>query len=412
MKHLHYALIAGIVLVMAVLFVLTMFIPYAPAREEAAHYFSAEEIVSGLTYAYERRFFFWGTTAVEVALLCAFGLTSLGRRLADVFLAWTGQRRVLAAFGVGFVLFALHQLFTFPIALGRLEHAHHWGMSNLAFADWLRDRAISAVLELIVAGIVGLGFYALVIWLPRTWWLLAPLGGGALGVIFAYLMPIVILPLFNTFTPLSETKWHGLEPRVRTLIDKAEIPVGEILVMDGSRQSNHTNAFFAGFGSTRQIVLFDTLLEKSSPDEIDSVLAHEIGHWLHDHIVKGLLLGMIATVVGCFVLDQLLRRGVGRAPWNLQSTADPAGLPLVILLVFLGSWVTAPVQNALSRHFERQADQVALELAGKPQAFIAAEQNMARINLSNVAPTPWNVWIFSTHPTTLERIRMAVEWKN
>ena len=111
---------------------------------------------------------------------------------------------------------------------------------------------------------------------------------------------------------------------------------------------------------------------------------------------------MLAAVVGCFVLDRLLRAAVGRPPWNLEGKADPAGVPFVLLL---------PVQNAVIRHFERQADQVALELARQPDAFNACEQKMARDNKSNVAPTPWNVWLFSSHPPTVERIRMAERWK-
>ena len=176
------------------------------------------------------------------------------------------------------------------------------------------------------------------------------------------------------------------------------------------RQTNHTNAYFTGFGSTRRIVLYDNLLKKHTPAEIESILAHEIGHWRHDHIVKGLLLGTAAALLGFFLLHCVLHWAVGRAPWHLQSIADPAGLPLVLLLISLGSWAAMPVGNAVSRHFERQADQVSLDLARQPAAFIECERKLARDNLGNVAPSPWNVWLFSTHPPTVERIHMAEEW--
>ena len=100
-----------------------------------------------------------------------------------------------------------------------------------------------------------------------------------------------------------------------------------------------------------------------------------------------------------------------RAPWNLQSIADPAGLPVILLLVYLGSWAVLPAQNAVSRYFERQADQTSLELAGQPKAFIVGERKLANDNKSNVAPTPWNVWLYSTHPPTVERIEMAKEFE-
>src|SRR5262249_45295325 len=158
-----------------------------------------------------------------------------------------------------------------------------------------------------------------------------------------------------------------LEPRVRALISKAGIPVQDILVMNGSRQSNHANAYFAGFGPTRQIVLFDTLLKDHDEREIESVLAHEIGHWQHDHIVIGIVLGGLAAVVGCFLLHCALRMSLDRPPWRLQSIADPAGLPLVLFLTFAGEWAILPLENAVMRHFETQADQTSLELANQPQ---------------------------------------------
>ncbi len=404
-------LIASLVAVMTLLFVATTLLPYAPARVEARQYFSTDEIDLALEYTFQRRLFFWGTTAVEIALLCVFALTPVGRQLGDRFLDWTGQRRVPAALMFGLVFFILDQLLYLPISVARFYHAKDWGMTNLELADWLRDRGISIGIDLVSRAIIGAGLYTLLIVLPRTWWLLAPLGGGALGVTYAFLAPILINPLFNDFTPLAETEWQHHQPRVRALIDEAKVPVEEILVMNASRQSNHTNAYFAGFGSTRRIVLYDTLLKKSSPEEIESVLGHELGHWMHDHIVKGLLLGLLAAIVACLALDRLLRAAVGHAPWNLQSTADPAGVPLVLLIVFVGSWASAPLQNGISRHFEREADQASLKLVGLPQVFIDIEIKMARINIANVAPTPWNVWLFSSHPPTLERIRMANEWK-
>ena len=194
-------------------------------------------------------------------------------------------------------------------------------------ASWLQDHYLATGVNLVWEAVVLVGLYALLILAPRIWWLIAPLGGGLLGIAYAYLAPIWINPLFNDFTPLQETKWSDEAPRVQVLIDKAEIPVAEILVMNASRQSNHTNAYFAGFGATRRIVLYDTLLKKHTPDEIESVLAHEIGHWQHDHIAQGLLLGTIAVDLRLLGAGLLFRvRAVEQPPWHLQSTADPAGL--------------------------------------------------------------------------------------
>jgi STE24 endopeptidase len=395
-----------------VLVVLTTFVPYPQARADAlAAGFTEDDINIGLQLTRERRLFMWGATALELTLLCIFAMPPFARKLADRWLAWTGGQRVLAALGVGLTYWIIHEILSLPIGIARLYHGQAWGFVNLDLLGWLHDHGLYFGIQLALSMTVLGGFYVLLLIFPRTWWLIAPVGMSVLGIAFAYVLPIWISPLFNDFTPLSQTQWKDQQPRVQALITEAGIPVQEILVMNASRQSNHTNAYFTGFGSTRRIVLYDTLLKKHTPDEIESVLAHEIGHWQKDHITKGILLGALAALAGCFVLDRLLRAAVGRAPWHLQSVADPAGVPLLLLLIYLGNWAAMPVQNAVSRYFERQADQVSLELANRPDAFRAGEEKMARDNKSNVAPTPWNVWLFSSHPTTVERIRTAEEWK-
>jgi len=265
-----------------------------------------------------------------------------------------------------------------------------------------------------------------------------------LGVLYSYLMPEVILPLFNDFRPLEDPY---LRQRVRVLADKAAVPVDEVLVMDASSQSRHTNAFFVGFGPSRRVVLYDNLLRSHSgvnatstasvagllaspgggpwlattqrlgertkgDDEIETVLAHELGHWRHDHIAKGIALATLGGLVGLFLLSRILRWAVGRRPFLLASPADPAGLPLVLLLMMLASWLTLPIQNGISRYFERQADAASLELARKPDAFIEAERRLALDNPGNVAPSPFNTWMFATHPPAVERIEMAERWKS
>ncbi|MSQ93239.1 MAG: M48 family peptidase [Gemmataceae bacterium] len=394
------------------LFVLTTFVPFPGAIQEAhAAGFDSSDIANGLQLTFERRFFFWGATLLELGLLCFLALTGWSRRWADRFLAWPHLGRIYAVLAIGLVYLALHEVLFVPLGVARWYHARAWGMSNLDLADWFRERYLAYGINLIGEVIVVVGFYALLILLPRVWWLIAPLGLSALGIAYAFLAPIWINPLFNTFTPLEETQWRHQQPRVQDLIDKAKVPVQEILVMNASRQSNHTNAYFTGFGPTRRIVLYDTLLKNHTDAEIESILGHELGHWQLDHINKGILLGTLAALLGCFVLDRCLLAAIGRAPWHLHSIADPAGLPLVMLLIFLGSWITMPVTNAVTRYFERQADTASLELAGQTEAFIAAELKLAKVNKSNVAPAPWNVWLFSSHPPTVERIRMAREWK-
>jgi STE24 endopeptidase len=408
MKTLALLIVGAFVIV----FVLTTFIPYSPARVTAEAYFSEQEIDVGLRFAFERRLFMWASIALELGLLMVLGMTGSARRWADRFLAWTGQRRILAALGVGLLYLTLHEILQLPIGIARFYHAQAWGMMNYGLDGWLYDYTLTWAVALVPGAIAVAGLYALLIWLPRTWWLLAAVGGGLLAVAVAFLAPILITPLFNDFTPLAQTPWKDRQPRIEALIERAGVSVRDILVMNASRQSNHTNAYFTGFGPTRRIVLYDNLLKKHTPDETESILAHELGHWLHDDIVKGILLGTLASVFGFLLLDRVLRWAIGRAPWRLDSSADPAGLPLILLCVFLGSWIADPIGYAINRHIERQADQVALDLAKHPAAFIECEKKLARDNFLNVAPSPWNVWLFSTHPPAVERIRMAEEWRD
>jgi STE24 endopeptidase len=230
------------------------------------------------------------------------------------------------------------------------------------------------------------------------------------AVFFAFLHPLLIAPLFNRFVPLRETEHAALLPRVLEMAREAGLPARDVLVMDASRQGRFTNAYFSGFGPSRRIVLYDTLLLRHTPDETLSILAHEIGHWQKDHIAKGMALGVLGAALGFFVLARLLEWATGRPPFLLRSAADPAGWPLVLLLSLLGGWIERPVGAAISRRFERQADAASLGLFGRPEVFIEAEKRLARDNVSDLAPSDPDVWLFWSHPPAVERIAMAEAW--
>ncbi|MCC6421527.1 MAG: M48 family metallopeptidase [Gemmataceae bacterium] len=461
------AVIGAGVLVYVVLFFVTTFTQSAAAEARAAAYFSRHDIERGLRYAFERRLFFWSSTAVQLLFLGAVVFSGFGRRLADFcdrlvpvprpaggqtqrlrhrLFDWLHRLAVVVL--VGAFCFLAVELLVLPLRLGRLANDRAWGMTNRDVLSWLRDYGVALAVTGGLGAIALAGLYALIRLFPRRWWLLGALGSVALGILYAFILPVWINPLFNTFTPLKDPY---LRASVRTLADRAGVPVQEVLVMDASRHGRHTNAYFTGFGSTRRIVLYDTLpslrpLPPYSPaeaasvvgllaaaelpavmrpavvgrvlgyrsatiDEDESILAHEIGHWQHNHIVKGILLAGLGGFVGLYLVARLLTWAVGRAPFGLRSPADPAGVPLLLLLSLVGAWVAWPVENAVSRHFESQADMAALKLASRPEAFIEAEKRLARDNLSNVAPTPFAVWLFASHPPTVERIRMAEEWR-
>jgi STE24 endopeptidase len=385
------------------------FIPSPAATIDTVRtYFAEADIERGVHYSFERRLLMWGSTLVQLGVLLAFAgrwgerVTERCRRLAR---GWWLPTLLLVG-GFYFVLLCYIQ---WPFDLTRFVLQRDWGLTTRSLAEWLEEYRLALALSAVIEGVVLVGLYLLMRWLPRWWWLAAAAGSVALAITFAFLLPMVIAPLFNTFTPIGETKWVEWEQPLRKLIAKAEVPVDEVLIMNASKQSTHTNAYFTGFGATRRIVLYDNLLDKHTLPEVESILAHEIGHWKHDHIVQGIALGGIGALVGFFLLARILKWA--EKPWGLQGPSDPAGLPIVLLAAYLGSWLATPLANAVSRHFERQADMMALELGRQPDVFIAAERKLAIDNISNVAPAPWNVWLFNTHPPALERIQMAEAWK-
>jgi STE24 endopeptidase len=486
------ALAAG-VLVYTILFVLTTFPRSAEVEAAAVRYFSKQEIELGLRYAFQRRLFSWSSTAVQLAFLTVVVFSGFGRRVADFAYRllptpppvraaappritsshiqpelpqpppvkadapprpWASRRYRLraglhwlaAVLVVGLFCYLGAELLVLPLRLGNLANNRAWGMTHRGVLDWLRDYAVALAVAAGFGAVVLTGLYSLIRVFPRRWWLFGALGSVLLGFCWALILPVVINPLFNTFTPLRD---RHLKARVMALAERAGVPVKEVLVMDASRHGKHTNAYFTGFGPTRRIVLYDTLLKpthtlspeeaagvvalagggpwplaRATPpaavipahrtaaiDEVETILAHEIGHWQHDHIIKGILLAGLGAFVGLYLAARILRWAVGRAPFALRSPADPAGVPLLFLLSVLGSWVVAPMESAVSRSFERQADAVSLDLSRQPAAFIGAEKRLARDNISNVAPTPFSVWLFASHPPVVERIRMAEEWR-
>jgi STE24 endopeptidase len=398
-------------LLFVTLFVVTTFSHSPAARAEAEAYFPPKVIDDGLQYAFERRLLFWPSVALQLGFLVVLVETGLARKVTDWCQKLVGGRWLLTVVLVGLLYFAVDVVLSLPFAIARFELNRAWGLTSRELSDWFEDYAKGLGVAAVTDGVVLVGLYLLLRWLPRRWWLAATAGGVALGVLYAFLSPIVVEPIFNTFTPLRQTQWANLEGIVRLLVARAGVPVQDILVVDASRQSTHSNAYFTGFGATRRIVLYDNLLKDHSEAEVESVLAHELGHWRHDHIVKGLALGAVAALCGFFLLSRILLAAVGRGRLGLKSPSDPAGLPLILLMVLLGFWLAMPATNAVTRAFERQADADSLELAGQPQAFIEAEKRLAKKNKSNVAPLPFSVWLFNTHPTAVERIKMAKQWE-
>ncbi|MBU6400224.1 MAG: M48 family metallopeptidase, partial [Verrucomicrobia bacterium] len=234
----------------------------------------------------------------------------------------------------------------------------------------------------------------------RGWWLWAWGCGFGFQLVVIALAPALILPWFNRFTPLPE---GNLRQRLLGLADRVGFRARGVQVMDGSRRSRHSNAFFAGFGRFRRIVLFDTLLEQLTEAELVAVLAHELGHWKRRHVAKGLLASAGLMGIGFYALSRLALAG-----WFYEAFGFAVGNITPAFLVFgllggvMGFWLT-PAVNAWSRRHEYQADAFAVAILGEPGSLIGALRKLNERNLSHLTPDPFYSFFFHSHPTLLER---------
>jgi STE24 endopeptidase len=283
---------------------------------------------------------------------------------------------------------------------------HQFGLSTQTAPAWAGDWALSLLITLVTDAILWTGFYALVRRLPRRWPI--PAGAALLVLIgaFTLLTPVIITPLFYQVRPLDDP---ALRARILALADKAGMHVEAVDVIDASAKTNSVNAYFTGFGGAQRIVLYDTLLKGYTPDEVEVVLAHEMGHWYYHHMLLGLLAAGAAAWIGLFVLQRLLARTWRRL--RLRGPADVAGLPYLLAVISILMILSLPAQNGLSRYAEAQADRFALTTSDKPGAFIQLFEKFAVQNLSVVDAPAWEKFVFYDHPSIAERIQMAREFE-
>jgi STE24 endopeptidase len=330
-------------------------------------------------------------------------LRSLYRRLPQIWRQRLALAKLLTVF-LFIVLFNLALVVLYlPFNFYRsFIIGHQFDLSTQTAAGWLSDWGKSVGLRLMMEGSGWTAFFALVKLFPRRW----PLIGGGLWVTFSLgltlLAPILITPLFYEVTPLENPE---LRQRILVLAERAGTPVDEVYLIDASSKTTAVNAYVTGFGDARRIVLYDTLIEGYSLDEIEVVLAHELGHWVYHHVLWSVIGLGAAGWLGLFVLRWLLLRIW--QPLGLRTPADVAGLPFILAVLYLASLLSMPVENAFSRYGERQADAFALAVSQKPEAFVQLFEGMAEQNLTVVDPPTWEKWLFGTHPSPAERIQVA-----
>jgi STE24 endopeptidase len=276
-----------------------------------------------------------------------------------------------------------------------------YGFNVMNFKMWISDLLKSLLLTTILGGLLLGLLLVLVVHGGDAWWVWAWMLVGGFELLMLWLFPVVILPLFNKFDPIEN---KGLEERIRTLIGKVGLRAKGIFKMDASKRSKHTNAFFVGIGRTKRIVLFDTLLASHTEEEILSVLAHEAGHWKKRHILRMLIPLEILSLVSFYVVAKFLNWPVLYQTFGFQEPIVYVGLFLIGAFVSLIGFFAQPLESAVSRKFEREADDFALGLTETAEHMRSALKRLAADNLANLSPHPLYAWFYYSHPPLVERI--------
>lgn len=279
---------------------------------------------------------------------------------------------------------------------------HRYQQSTQSLKGWLLDQAKG----LLIAGLLGLVvlevIYALLGATPQTWWLWTGLVMLVFTVLLSNLAPVLIFPLFYKYKPLED---ENLVERLTRLANRAGTRVKGVYVFDMSSKTVAANAALMGLGNTRRIVLGDTLTEKFTASEIETILAHELGHHVHKDLPLGILVQSLITLGGFFLAHLIMVWGI--AAFGYTGLADPATFPLLMLALGIFGLVTMPLGNAWSRWRERLADRYALETTGKPRAFISAMTRLANQNLADADPPAWVEFLLHSHPSITKRVAAA-----
>jgi STE24 endopeptidase len=369
-----------------------------PARQV----FSPAEIANGEHVSGLLRHAAWGNLVVSLLVAGLLGLTPVGSRVVRRIPGWWWVKVVLGCLGVTLV----GAVASLPLAWSgqRVELAE--GLSNQSWSGWLGDRGLDLLVSWVFASIGLLVVIGLARLAPRTWPLWAALAAASLAMVGSFVYPVVVEPLFNHFTPM---KAGPLRTDILALAKREHVHVDDVLVADASRRTTTLNAYVSGFGSTRRVVVYDTLLTGLPQPEIEVIIAHELGHARHDDVLTGTALGALGTAFGIGLLGLVLGSSGLRRRVDVDGAADPGSVPLLLALVVVGSLLASPVQNTISRAIEARADRVSLEATGETATFIAMQKQLALRSLADPTPPAWSQFWFGSHPTTLQRIGLAEE---
>lgn len=344
--------------------------------------------------------------ALGLILLIVLLATGWSGGLRDLALHGAFESYTLAVFLYVVILMAIGKLLGFGLDYYSFRLEHRFQLSNQRLRSWLWDETKGFLLGVILAAIVAELLYFIIRQEPQYWWLITWVAFLGLFVLLAQLAPVVLFPIFYKFEPLNNEE---LRARLVRLSERAGTRVRGVYQWKLSEKSKKANAALTGLGNTRRIILADTLLENYSPDEIEAVLAHELGHHVHRHIMKSIAVQAGTTLLGFWAANWVLHYAVDRLHM-FETLSDFANLPLLALVSTVLSFLLLPALNAYSRYNERQADRYAFKSIAGVGPFISAMNKLADQNLAERSPSKWVEWFFHSHPAISKRVEAAEAW--
>jgi Zn-dependent protease with chaperone function len=328
--------------------------------------------------------------------------------LRDWLMTFTNNQWLLVALFVA-IFGGIYSIINLPLGYySGFVLPHRFGQSNQTFRDWVIDQikglAVGAPIGLLVLELLYLALRVT----GSLWWLWAAVGMLVFTVLLSNLAPVLIAPLFNKYVPLGD-EHKELADRLLDLAKRANTKVKGVFKYDMSKRTKAANAALSGVGNTRRIVIGDTLINEFSTDEIETVLAHELGHHVHHDIPVLITFGTLSTTLSLFLASLVLNWAIRY--FGFSGPADVAAFPALSLIFGAYGLITMPIENAVSRWRESMADDYALQSTGKTEAFASAFTRLANQNLGEVDPEKWVVFLFYSHPPLGERIAKANHWK-
>ena len=366
--------------------------PIEPAKIDLTTYFSEAEIQRGARFARPQLALAMARGAIEVGSLV------LVVRRPPRWLNRRSKRPAAAGAATAAGLAVALALPPLPLRAISRQRGIEVGLITQSWRGWAADLLKGGAIESVLAAAAGAGTVAITRRYPRGWWLPASAGSVLFGAGLAALAPVVLDPVFNDFTPLPEGETRS---DVLELARAAGVTVGEVYSVDASRRTTAANAYVTGLGPTKRVVLFDTLLDRYSRDEIRVVVAHELAHVRNRDVVRGVAYAALVAPAAALAVQRL--------SWALSPERGTAGaLPALALAAVSVGAPTGLIGNRLSRAIERRSDAYSLKLTGAPEAFISFERAIAVQNVADLEPPRWLTSLLATHPPTAERIGAAV----